>query len=187
MNDSSIVLYFAGNSRLELVRSEFRRGTGQPFTVCIRGKTPGALSKFGSFQWTSGVRAVCAAFLRLVISRNSESFDYCLIGGKGSLAASLDYALSKSPSWLTEMFGSGPQGGPYARRLFRISNPNRKRPGPVAVSVNTQAIESKDVLIVVDGRPVHDPQELICVLQVIEEYESGRSKTTPSESVGNLS
>ncbi len=127
MNTISIVLHFTETANVELVRSEFRDSTHKYSKVCVRGKAAVTADEMGSFQWTSGVRALCCVFLRFVTSEQDQRFGYCLQGGRGSLASSLDYALSKSPAWLLEMFGTGPQGSPYARRLFRILNPNRKR------------------------------------------------------------
>ena len=110
MQGNSFVFHFEGSSRIELVKSEVRIvGVARTLT-CIRGKTAGAYITCGSFQWTSGVRGVCAAFLRFLLSEGSDVVDFCLIGGKSSLAASLDYAISKGPAWLGEMFGNGVGG-----------------------------------------------------------------------------
>lgn len=166
-------LYFEGISRLELVRSEFRPSGATDPLVSIRGKTAGAYTRCGSFQWTSGVRAVCAAFLRYTLSEASARVDYCLIGTKGSLAASLDYALSKGPAWIGEMFGATPGGGLYGKRLFRITNPNRKRPGPVALSVNKNLIAGGDVQVYWNNRRVTDASDLGAILTAIERQEEG--------------
>ena len=169
MQENSFVFYFEGLSKIELVKSEVRTG-GTPRThVCIRGKTAGAYLSCGSFQWTSGVRGVCAAFIRFLLSEGSETVDYCLIGGKSSLAASLDYALSKGPAWLGEMFGSGVGGNQYARRIFKITNPNRKRPGPVAISVNRNIVSESQVQIYWEGQRITDQTQLYSMLMGIEE------------------
>lgn len=168
MSHNHITLYFDGHSEFELVRSEFRTATPRAHIICIRGKSAGAFDGLGSFQWTAGVRAVCSAFLRFVLSERGTRIEHCLVGGKGSLAASLDYALSKSPTWLEEMFGLTPRGGLYARRLFSISNPNRKRPGPVAVAVNNQLFTCDEVSFVLNGRTLTGGAELILLLEAIE-------------------
>ena len=173
MQVSSFRMYFEGIGRLELVRSEFR-SSGSPETfVVIRGKTSGAYTRYGSFQWTSGVRAVCAAFIRSLLSEQNNRVDYCLIGSKGSLAASLDYALSKGPAWLGEMFGSTPSGEIFAKRLFRVTNPNRKRPGPVALSVNRHLIAGSQIKVFWNNREVNSTSDLVTVLQGIECQEVG--------------
>jgi hypothetical protein len=169
MQGNSFVFHFEGSSRIELVRSEVRIAGVARTLTCIRGKTAGAYITCGSFQWTSGVRGVCAAFLRFVLSEAGDTVDFCLVGGKGSLAASLDYALSKGPSWLGEMFGSGIGGSQLARRIFKITNPNRKRPGPVAISVNKNVVSVDHVQIYWDNKLVTDSAQLYAMLVGVEE------------------
>ncbi len=170
MQGNTFTMHFEGAERLELIRSEFRpssQTTAKP-NIAIRGKSAGAFPLYGSFQWTSGVRAVCAVFLRYAISEQSSGVDYCLIGSKGSLAASLDYALSKGPSWIGEMFGATPGGGLYAKRLFRITNPNRKRPGPVALSVNKTLMSGSSVEVFWNGERITATSTLESILRSIE-------------------
>jgi hypothetical protein len=112
---------------------------------------------------------VCAAFLRFLLSEEREVVDLCLVGGKSSLAASLDYAISKGPAWLGEMFGTGISGTQFARRLFKITNPNRKRPGPVALSVNGNVVSSDQVQIYWEGKPITESSQLYSMLIGIEE------------------
>ena len=179
MLGNSFIFHFEGSSRIELVKTEVRVA-GIPRTLsCIRGKTAGAYVSYGSFQWTSGVRGVCASFLRFVLSEAGDTVDFCLVGGKGSLAASLDYALSKGPSWLGEMFGSGIGGSQLARRIFKITNPNRKRPGPVAISVNKNVVSVDHLQIYWDNKLVTDPRQLYAMLVGIEEQGvEGGSRTS---------
>lgn len=184
MQGNSYTMYFEGIGRLELVRSEFRASGSDTPLVVIRGKTSGAYTRFGSFQWTSGVRAVCAAFMRFAMSEQKSNVDYCLIGTKGSLAASLDYALSKGPAWIGEMFGSTPGGGLFAKRLFRITNPNRKRPGPVALSVNRNLIQAESIQVVWNSRKVDDPKDLALILAAIEAQEGMLEEVAEAASTG---
>lgn len=169
MQGNSFVFHFEGSSRIELVRSEVRIAGLARTLTCIRGKTAGAYISCGSFQWTSGVRGVCAAFLRFLLSEESDVVDFCLIGGKSSLAASLDYAISKGPAWLGEMFGSGIGGNQLARRIFKITNPNRKRPGPVAISVNKNVVSADQVKIYWEGKLITESSQLYSMLVGIEE------------------
>jgi hypothetical protein len=183
MQESSVTFFFEGVTHIELVRSQVSLVGSRDPIVCVRGKTSGAFSECGCFQWTSGVRGVCATFLRFVLSERDKGIDCCLAGGRSSLAASLDYALSKGPSWLLEMFGRGRSGTLYARRFFRITNPNRKRPGPVVVSINGSAIKSNQVRFVHEGREVVEDKQLYALLLAIEEQEvknSDRPATFPA-------
>ena len=172
MCENTLTLRFEGTKRLELVSSEFFSSATKETLMAIRGKSSGAYIRYGCFQWTSGVRAVCAAFIRFALSERNDRVDFCLIGAKGSLAASLDYAISKGPAWLGEMFGSTSGGAPYAKRLFRVSNPNRKRPGPVALSVNRNLIATDGLKLIWNGREVSEIGELHTMLTAIEDQSS---------------
>jgi hypothetical protein len=78
-------------------------------------------------------------------------------GHSDSLAASLDYALSKQPLWLQDMFGVTPHGKAISKLLFRRMNPDRKRPGPVTVFIPNGDF---DVLIEVDGEVLQGQSSL---------------------------
>lgn len=112
---------------------------------------------------------MCSAFLRFLLSEGSDVVDFCLIGGKASLAASLDYAISKGPAWLGEMFGTGIGGNQLARRIFKITNPNRKRPGPVAISVNKNIVTADQIQIFWEGKQVVEHDQLYSMLLAVEE------------------
>lgn len=172
MQECSVTLYFEGTAQVELVRTQVDLVGAQQPQVCVRGKTSGAYTRCGCFQWTSGVRGVCVAFLRFVLSERDTSVDYFLSGGKASLAASLDYALSKGPTWLADMFGLGRNGTLFARRFFRISNPNRKRPGPVVISVNSAVVNSYHIRFFWEGKPVQEIAALKTLLTAIEAQDS---------------
>jgi hypothetical protein len=129
---------------------------------------------------------VCAAFLRFLLAEGGDTVDFCLVGGKGSLAASLDYALSKGPAWLGEMFGNGLGGNQLARRIFKITNPNRKRPGPVAISVNKNVVSADQAQIYWDNKLVTDATQLYAMLVGVEEQgEDGQERG--AERVGVIS
>jgi hypothetical protein len=67
------------------------------------------------------------------------------------------------------MFGAGIGGNQIARRIFKITNPNRKRPGPVAISVNKNVVSADQVQIYWDNKLVTDPTQLYAMLVGIEE------------------
>lgn len=136
----------------------------------IRGATapPGV----GNFRWSNGVRAVSLLLVRHAVQRlKGGSHELLrqepalLEGYDSSLAASLDYALSKQPLWLHDMFGRTPQGKPVSRLLFGRINPDRKRPGPVMVFVSHSRFE---VVVEVDGRPVTCGRQLTRIVELLE-------------------
>jgi hypothetical protein len=130
------------------------------------------------------VRALCVLFLKSVIVERSGSDELpILIGEKGSLAASLDYALTKQPIWIQEMFGSDVTGTALAKRLFRRTNSHRKRPGPVAIKVNERALPPQNIHIFWNGKKIEDLPALEGLLSLLvgsEETEEPENQLTVS-------
>lgn len=75
-------------------------------------------------------------------------------------ALSLDYALSKKPRWLLDMFGVDKSGTPVIKRLFLRNNPEKKRPGPCWVSVNPEFLHPSNIAIFLDDIEVSTESEL---------------------------
>lgn len=141
----SLKMYFECGQLTEVLFQE--NVNGEPRRT-IRGKTGGAFRYAGSFQWTSAVKA-----LSLLIAKAAMNPQCSTIQGLGgSLASSLDYALSKQPVWLAEMFGCDQQGISFARRLILRTNPERKRPGPVVLGVNHVYMPAAAIEVYVDGQ-----------------------------------
>jgi hypothetical protein len=113
----------------------------------VRGKSGGAYRCAGSFQWTSAVKG----FALLAVRALSGLEEPVIQGCGGSLAASLDYAISKQPMWLTEMFGCDQSGISLIRRMILRTNPERKRPGPTVLSFNERFMPIAAISIHSDG------------------------------------
>jgi len=77
-----------------------------------------------------------------------------LTGLEGSPAASLDYAIAKETSWLQSMFGLDFDGSLVAKKIFRRRNPERRRPGPVVISIDPELLSAQNIQIFVDGETV---------------------------------
>lgn len=138
--------------------------------VTVRGSA--APHGMGNFKWSNGVRALSVLLLRhaqLLLSVRSEAQlrtePATIEGNENSLATSLDYALSKQPIWLQDMFGSTRQGTSIAKLLFQRINPDRKRPGPVVVFISNSSLE---VIVHVDGRPIESAKELRHLVESLE-------------------
>lgn len=119
--------------------------------ITQRGKVACSFSGYGTFQWSSAVKSLTyllllgAAWGRL---KERESLMPPRIEGeRHSAAASLDYALGKQPHWLLDMFGISPRGDCYARRLIQRSNPERRRPGPVVLTLNINFLEPQNIFV----------------------------------------
>jgi hypothetical protein len=139
-----VILYF---NLGELVETRFFDGTAAGPRVTVRGKTGGAFRSAGSFQWTSAVKA-----LSLLMLKTASSDEQQVLRGEGnSLASSLDYAISKQPQWLAEMFGCDHLGICFIRRCILRTNPERKRPGPVTLAMNLSYLPAASIEINIDG------------------------------------
>ncbi|MEY4667577.1 MAG: hypothetical protein RL518_276 [Pseudomonadota bacterium] len=175
-----IKLSFCSGSAIELLRVDCTIGD-KPSLISVRGKTNGAYQGAGTFQWSSAVRAVACIFLRAKLLDQSASGEPMLSGEAGSLAASLDYAITKQPAWITDMFGISALGEGLAKRLFRVTNSHRKRGGPVAVSLNLQSCSPKQIEVVFDHLPVVDPEQLRAMLKNIETRHPQRASSRVGE------
>jgi hypothetical protein len=176
MTANTLELHFAGSSDVELIETRFEGPMSREPIVAIRGKTIGAFKNVGTFQWTAAVRALCVLCIRSVIAaQDQNSIAGQLSGTKSSLAASLDYALSKQPSWLREVCGVDAQGNAYMRKLIVRTNPERKRPGPVVLGLNERTIDINGIHIFRDRKKLTSADELHALLGTINtEAESIR-------------
>lgn len=141
----SLALYFDIG---ELIEVQFRDGAAGETRVSVRGKTSGPLRQAGSFQWTAAVKGLSLLMLRTCAGQEGM----LLAGEKDSLASSLDYAISKQPIWLTEMFGCDSQGTSLAKRMILRTNPERKRPGPVVLGINQLFLRTSEISIFSHGK-----------------------------------
>ena len=132
----------------QLVEVSFCDGVSGTTRRSIRGKTGGAYRGSGSFQWTSAVRGLACLLVQTAFLPESG----VLKGTGGTLAASLDYAISKQPIWLTEMFGSDQNGICLIRRMVNRTNPERKRPGPTVLGLNQRYLPAEAISIFVNNK-----------------------------------
>jgi hypothetical protein len=140
---------FEGHAGVELLSTTFIRGAQ---IHSIRGKySPNSTS--GAFQWTRAVRALTVLICGTALNQNGS---FALKGESDSLASSLDYATSKSPQWLVNMFGCSHNGIPFAKLLIRRENPERKRGGHVAVHLNTRIIAPSDIVVSYRGQALQN-------------------------------
>ncbi len=140
----TLKLYFEAE---QLIEVKFKESDTSEERCSIRGKTGGAYRRAGSFQWTSAVRALSLLAVKAIATPE----DALIQGEGGSLAASLDYAMSKQPEWLTDLFGCDREGVSYARRLILRTNPERKRPGPVVLALNSVYMPLSSIVVYVNG------------------------------------
>ncbi len=171
---ADIVLSFcssAGNPALDSVH--FTHPLLSETRYSYRGKGLSAFLCRYSFQWSPAVRAISTLFLRT----KGEDFTGgiwptlqlpALSGATGSQAASLDYALSKRPLWLLDMFGVTAEGNAIANQLFSRWNAERKRGGEVIVGINPQQLRNRNIEIILDRKQL-PPEECSALARAIEE------------------
>lgn len=181
MRNRKLELHFAGDVTAELIETRFFGGDNSPVRVTVRGKTAGAYKNAGTFQLSSAVRALCILFVKSSLAHHSPGLltPPIILGFQGSLAASLDYALTKQPQWLSDMFGSDINGRCIGQRLFHRTNANRKRPGPVVLRANEHSISPAAISIFLNGEEKKDPtclRELLIALGAPEDVVNPEKK-----------
>lgn len=147
--------------------------------VSVRGKNGGVYGNIATFQWTAAVQAMVVLFLRhKLFGSNLSPDDYkgILYGNEGTNAASLDYAITKKPLWIQDMFGCDNYDKPLCTRLFRRTNPERKRPGPVLVAINHKIIRPEEITFYINNMEATCPQALQNLLHMLEVHKIGAMK-----------
>lgn len=121
----------------------------------------------GTFRWSRAVRAMSVVAVRAALATVDPAIEPRLEGERGSLAASLDGALSKEPRWLLEAFGVFPNGTGVGRRIFARSNPGLKRVGPVAIALASR-VRGEEVSIFLNGVRLVLYRDLRALLEALE-------------------
>lgn len=149
MLSTTLTLWLEGSSDLQLSRTEFLHPLiEQPFST-YRGRT--SIMGEGTFVWSAAVKALCILLLRAVLDEKRKAQLNSISGGRGSLAASLDYAISKKPFWLLDMFGMDQTGRPLIQRILLRRNSERKRSGPVEIFLNHKFLHPSCIRVMLDG------------------------------------
>lgn len=155
-----------------LERFEFGNSTGGR-QVSVRSHDAlgrGALEE-GVFPWNRGMRALSVLLLRAHVAFHEGGILPVISGYPGSLAAALDYALSKSPHWLVGLFGSDSAGCPNIDRLIRRTNPECTMPGPVSLGVNEHVLDVSAIEIFGAGGRLGPPAARSLIEELVAEDE----------------
>jgi len=150
--------FFEDRNRFELYQTEFAHPLLRAPMTAQRGYVSPGDPQIGHFPWTKGVQALCALFMHAAAS--GAAAQPLLSGGAGSLAASLDYALSKQSLWLLDMFGMDREGVCLVRRVIWRQNPERKRPGPVSLGLYREAARRDALTLYINGEEERRPDRL---------------------------
>jgi hypothetical protein len=156
-----LILDFSySGSSLELVHITFYCSLTKQIHQSHRGKTGLLSGGRGAFQWTPGVVAVCLLAIKASLGKTFATDKKSWVSATGfcsresSSATSLDFALSKQPNWLLDMFGCDSRGNSISKRLFIRINPEGRRAGPVRVAFNPCFLDPYQIKICINGQPV---------------------------------
>lgn len=133
-----------------------------------------------TFPWSSAVRGLTYLCLRTLRSELTSDPQFAQVtGARGSLAASLDYAIGKKPNWLLDLFGTTTDGESLAGRFFVRQNPERKRGENVTVSFQKGRIAPGTISIYLDGAQINS-REILLQLEHYFEYPESEPTLAPS-------
>lgn len=170
-------LWFTDSSCPQLDRTLFFHPLTDRECKCLRGRYLGVFRDHALFQWTRAVQALSILLLRSAASTNRVAGPAPFLSSdEHSSVASLDYAVSKAPQWIQDMFGWDSNGDPLIKRLIRRINPERKRPGPVLLSLNEDFLAACAITVSVNGTWVNSGERLVEFAEKIERgLEDGNS------------
>ena len=173
-------LYFSDDSSPSLLETAFVHPEIEGKHRARRGSS-GAVSSHASFRWTPAVQALSILLVKHASSNLTRSNGHAngyaeLAGEQGSPAASLDYAITKQNAWVLDMFGVDYDGSPILKSLLRRHNSERKRPGPVILSIDSSMLEVSDVVVFQGNKKVSSKQELRQLAKSLEESWKPRAK-----------
>ena len=163
-------LHFSGTVTPELTEVRFGCPGGDEQFISVRGfKLQNGAN--GTFQWSRAVQAVSVLLLKTkayCVAQDRSGLPFPVIAGeRNSLASSLDYALAKQPLWLLDMFGVQEDGKSTADLLFPRRNRERKRPGPVIISVEQALLRPENIAVFYNRLLVSDASALNSIEQSI--------------------
>jgi len=165
---TTLKLYFIEeNNKFSLFATIFHDQEYGEEIECLRG-SDNSFGPYRCFKWSPAVKALCILALRHAAERESSRKTVFLEGKAGTPASSLDYAISKEPNWLLDMFGITQNGRSIARNLIRRYNPERKRPGPVRLMFDSRKINFSSVEPYLNDEKVSCPEQLKSLAAEIE-------------------
>jgi len=164
-----IEIFLSSRDDPQLMETHFEYGEGARECVkkASRGLDEGTFNRdYGSFTWTRAVQAITVCFLRWAawgrrskVDRGASPPD--IQGKRGSLAATLNYALTKKPQWLSDVFGCSVSGSPQIEFIKR-SNPDFKTDpnSPVRVFLDCSQLPPEHINVFINGKLIDKSEAL---------------------------
>lgn len=178
---SLVLKFFQYENSLTLEETSFFSPESGEVIRGIRGKRflPG---QFRRFHWSDSLHALCILAIRHRLFGGSGRPPQLFVGatllGEGqSPASTLDYALTKQPNWMKDLFGCTPTGDSILRTLIGRMNPERKRPGPVRLWFEARAIDPAHIRIFLNEIEITSPALLEESMNLLELSWSSRART----------
>ena len=175
-----LIIHFVGDDKMELFETCFIHPTIGEERRCVRGKRSGAYRGYATFQWTKAVQGLSLIMVEAAIRAQRPSSAPLLMGGTGTFASSLDYAIDKQTTWLYDMFGWDTKGSGFSRRLFIRSNPGQRLSAPVAITLNQNCLALSEIEVLVNFQPVTSVAELDSLKEKIERASGSASCAEPA-------
>jgi hypothetical protein len=146
----------------ELEETCFERADGR------RGKVTKARrgADTGCFYWRRGTQAITVFLLRWAAwgrrrVNDPQADPPHIQGHRGSLAASLNDALSKRTSWLSEMFGSDVDGNPKVDFIKRTNRDFKTlKRAPVKLCLDCNQLDPARIEVSLAGTRIEEPKVL---------------------------
>ncbi len=155
-----ISLYFAPDVEAGPIKVEFQSPYADSTFVSYRGGSSFPAPNAKLFKWTAGLQALTI----LLLLHSSKQAKGEISGESGSAAASLDYAITKEPAWLTDLFGSDGRGNCNLRRILARRNAERKVAGPVTIWLSPH-LPKDSVRIFIAGKLCSNDAKLLYLAQ----------------------
>jgi RNA polymerase sigma-70 factor (ECF subfamily) len=166
-----LILHFSTGTAPELLETRFYHAAFAPRgRHCVRGKDEGAHAGSASFQWSAALKVLTAYLLACAASARRCTDASCpiLTGERSSAAASLNFAMSKKPDWIKDMFGRDSGYRPYLLDLIKRSNPDLKRKGPVVLCLDARVLPPQRIFVFVGDRQTDAAEEIEQISNAIE-------------------
>jgi hypothetical protein len=174
MNEPLLELHFLWDEGASLSKIHFSSPLLQVARTSVRGRDAGAYKNASTFLWSGAVKALSFFFVKMTEHTRTSELDtrergtFVLSGSSGSIAATLDYALSKQPRWLLDAFGSDRRGNSILRQVILRSNPERKSGPLVTLALNEKNMPASCVQILVNSELIEGPAKLGELASAIE-------------------
>lgn len=186
MKKTTLTLLFSDEINCELSEIRFDHPCLTKERISYRGRLVSG-NQSGNFQWTNAVKALCLFFVRaklLEFSAEERGYHKPILAGESeSAAASLDYALSRQSGWLLDAFGSDADGVSLLRRVTLRSNPERKRPGPVTIHLNSKCLTPQAIEIFVGQTQLTEERSFKTLEQFLSTFWNNTSKKTRASQI----